>query len=205
MAMLEMMYVYFDVNGEIRSISPELSTLPEGQLVTSVLLSEVEEILGGKKNPGDYFVKTLKSATGNHYKITKKSVSVVNYVRTLDNFLAEIHTMPRSKDSYVLIENDIKAKKIKISLGKIVSLLSSVGDDEDQDRIKSFSTQQNSTLFFTKKSDPYFLLHTLNFSPQELFSKEELHFSYTVDLSEASVYTKRLLDRYSYKKVNNEF
>jgi hypothetical protein len=202
MSILEMMYVYFDDQGDIKSISPELTELQEGQFVTTALLSEVRDFLVGKKNVFDYVVKKL--GNGSHFTITKKIIPVVSHVRTLDNFLSEVHTMPKSKDAYILIENLVPKKKIKLSLGKIVKLLLNVGPDEDQEVIKSFSSQQQSSLFFTRKNDPYFLLHTITFSPQDLFVKEVLEFPYEVDLSNESVYTKRLLDRYSYKRIDSE-
>jgi len=202
MSVLEMMYVYFDTAGEIKSISPELTELPEGQFVTTTLLSEVKDFLLGKKNISEYYIKNL--GNGKHFALTKKVSQIVSQVRTLDNFLSEIHTMPRSKDAFVLIENFIIEKKIRISLGTIVKLLFDVGTDEDQEMINSFISQTQSCLFFTKKGDPYSLLHSIIFSPKELFSRDVIEFSHDIDLSDASVYTKRLLDRYSYRRINSE-
>lgn len=202
MSILEMMYVYFDEKGDIKSISPELNTLEDGIRVTTVLLSEVKDFLLGKKNVSEYYVKQL--AGGTQFTIVMKYVPTLSRVRTLDNFLAEIHTMPKSKDAYILIENYIKEKKIILSLGKLVKLLLNEGPDDVQNLIESFSAQQQSFLFFTNKGNPYSLLHSIMFSPRDLFLREELEFSYTVDLSSASVYTKRLLDRYSYKRIGDE-
>lgn len=199
MAVLEMMYVCFDANGDIKTISPETVIVSESYSVRTFPLSEVEDFLTGKKNPFDYYVKISKSIAGKAYKITRKQVLEVNYVRTLDNFLTEVKTLPKSADAFVLIENLVKEKKIKISLNKIVKVLHEEGSDADQETVSSFINHSSTSLFFTRKGDPYFLLHTLIFSPRELFDKSELYWDYTVDLSSSSVYTKKLLDGYSYK------
>jgi len=199
MAMLEMMYVYFDSNGDIKTISPDPVIVSDSYSVATFPLSEVKDILEGKKNPFDYYVKITKSVAGTLHKITRKQVLEVSYVRTLDNFLTEVKTMAKSADAFVLIENIVSEKKIKISLNDIVKVLLHEGNDKDQDTVNSFINHTSTSLFFTRKNDPYFLLHTLIFSPKELFEKSELFWDYNVDLSDSSVYTKKLLDGYSYR------
>ena len=194
-----MMYLYFDLNGDIKTISPDPVIVSENYSVRTFPLSEVEDFLKGKKNPFDYYVKVSKNIGGQTYKITRKQALEINYVRTLDNFLTEIKTLPKSADAFVLIENLIKEKKIKISLNKIVRVILEEGSDADQETITSFINHSSATLFFTRKGDPYFLLHTLIFSPRELFEKGELFWDYTVDISDSSVYTKKILDGYSYR------
>lgn len=194
-----MMYVYFDANGDIKTISPDPIIVSKNYSAATFLLSEVEDFLVGKKNPFDYYIKSSKEITGNTYKITRKQVLEVSYIRTLDNFLTEVGTMKKSADAFILIENFTKEKKIKISLNSIVNMLLNEGEDKDQDAITAFINNSSSFLFFTKKNDPYFLLHTLIFSPRELFEKNKLVWDYTDDLSSSSVYTKKLLDGYSYR------
>ena len=195
MAMIEMMYVYFDINGDIKTISPDPIMVSESYSVATFLLTDVEGFLTGKKNPFDYYVKITKQT----YKITRKQVLDISYVRTLDNFLTEIKTLPKSADAFVLIENIVEEKKIKISLNKIVRVLLEDGSDVDQETVSSFINHSSTALFFTRKSDPYYLLHTLTFSPRELFDRSELYWDYTVNLSNSSVYTKKILDGYSYR------
>jgi hypothetical protein len=199
MAMLEMMYVYFDINGDIKTISPDPVIVSDSYTVATFPLSEVKDILEGNKNPFDFYVKSSKGIGGTTHKITRKQVLEVSYVRTLDNFLTEVGTMKKSADAFVLIENFTKEKKIKISLNAVVKMLLNEGDDKDQETVTSFINNPSTSLFFTRKKDPYFLLHTLIFSPRELFEKSELFWDYNVDLSASSVYTKKLLDGYSYR------
>ena len=197
--MLEMMYVYFDSNGDIKTISPDPVIVSDSYSVATFPLTEVKDILEGKKNPFDYYVKITKSVAGTLHKITRKQVLEVSYVRTLDNFLTEVRTMAKSTDAFVLIENIVSEKKIKISLNKVLRVLLEEGSDNDQETVTSFISNPSTALFFTRKNDPYFLLHTLMFSPKELFDKGELFWDYNVDLSDSSVYTKKILDGYSYR------
>lgn len=199
MAMLEMMYVYFDANGDIKTISPDPVLLADVYTVTTIPLTEVEDFLLGKKNPSDYYIKSTKVLAGTTYKITRKQTLEISYVRTLDNFLTEVKTMAKSAEASVLIENIVKEKKIKITLNKVIKVLFEEGSDIDQETVSSFINYSSAALFFTRKGDPYFLLHTLIFSPKELFDKEELYWDYNVDLSNSSVYTKKIIDGYSYK------
>lgn len=201
MAMLEMMYVYFDINGDIKTISPDPVIVSDGYSVAMFPLTEVKEILEGKRNPFDFYVKSSKGVgiTGTTYKITRKQSLEINLVRTLDNFLTEVKTMSKSADAFLLIENIIKEKKIKITLNKSVKNLLEEISDTEQETMDSFINYPSASLFFTRKGDPYFLLHTLIFSPKELFEKGVLYWDYTVDLSTSSVYTKKILDGYSYR------
>lgn len=197
--MLEMMYVYSDANGDIKAISPDPVIVSDSYSVAMFPLTEVKDILEGKKNPFDFYVKISKNIAGTTHKITRKQVLEISYIRTLDNFLTEVKTMSKSADAFVLIENFTKEKKIKISLNDIVKVLLHEGDDKDQEAVTSFINNTSTALFFTRKGDPYFLLHTLTFSPKELFDKGELYWDYNVDISDSSVYTKKILDKYSYR------
>ena len=197
--MLEMMYVYFDKNGDIKTISPDPVLVSVDYSVATFPLAEVEGFLTGKKNPFDFYVKSAKGITGTTYKIIRKQSLEISLVRTLDNFLTEVKTMPKSSDAFLLIENIVKEKKIRIFLNKSVRNLLEEISDAEQETIDSFINYPSTSLFFTRKGDPYFLLHTLIFSPRELFEKGVLYWDYTVDLSDSSVYTKKILDGYSYR------
>ncbi|HEY6435521.1 MAG TPA: hypothetical protein VIY47_02950 [Ignavibacteriaceae bacterium] len=199
MTTLDLMYVYFDKAGNIKTISNELQTLPDDQYsVTMFPLSEVESFLLGKKNPYDFYIKVTKRATGTEYKIVRKEPITANYVRTLDAFLTEIRKMPRSRDANLLITNFTTEKKIVLDLSSVLAVLLEEGTDDEQDAITSFINTPQSSIFFTVKGDPFFLLHIVTFVPRELFSEGTLHFEYDKDLSETSLFTKKIVDKYSY-------
>jgi hypothetical protein len=96
MTTLELMYVYYDNNGNIKTISNEVQNLPtETYSFAMFPLPEVEAFLMGKKNPFDFNLKTVKRATGTEYKIVRKQPIDVSLIRVLDNFLTEVTRMPR--------------------------------------------------------------------------------------------------------------
>lgn len=196
---LELMYVTFDVRGEIKSISPSPSynTVDAAFTVATFPLKEVEDFLTFKKNTFDYYIQRVRKVGGKEYKITRK-VSEVSYVRTLDNFLTEIKPMVRLQDAVVGIENFTEEKKIKLTVNPILKIMLDEGTDEEIDNIENFINSPLSYIFFTRKGDPYFHLYTLSFLPKDLFEKETLYFAYGVDLSNASAYTRKVVEGYSY-------
>lgn len=196
---LIMMYLYFDINGDIKSISPVPSTDPNEPFdVATFPLPEVEQFLTAKKNPFDYLVKTTKRPGSIEHKIVRKKILEINYVRTLDNFLTEIETMDKSRNAIISIENLIDEKQIKISMGPMLKILQLDGTDSEQEAMTSFVNTPYVYLFFTKKHDPYFLKHTITFSPKILYEKGSISIKYTIDLNDVSVFTRKLIDGYNY-------
>lgn len=198
MTPVEMMYVYFDEAGDIKTISPDPVDTTYGYSVSTFLLSDVECFCRGIKNPSDYRVKSSKHTTGVSYSIIRKHVLVVSHVRTLDKYLTEVGTMPTSSDAFVLIENIVNENKIRVSINPVLRSMLAEGTDEDQEAVTFLLGNATTSLFFTPKNDPYMLLHTFTFSPAELFALGEMYQQYTVDLTKTSVYTKKLIDKYSY-------
>lgn len=198
MMKLEMMYVTFDVRGDIKSIAPTPAyTVDPAFTVITFPLSEVEDFLLAKKSTFDYYILRVRKVGGKEYKITRK-IDKVNYVRTLDNYLTEVKSMSRIRDAVISIENFIEKKQIKINLNPILKVMLEEGTDEEVENIEGFVNSSISSLFFTKKRDPYFLLHNLSFLPKDLFEQETLHYVYEADLSNASVYTRKVVEGYSY-------
>lgn len=195
---LELMYVTFDIRGEIKSIAPSPNYGNDPAFtVCTFPLKEVEDFLLAKKNPFDYYVQRVRKVGGKEYKLTRK-ISEVSYVRTLDNFLTEIKSMARISDAVIGIENFVEEKKIKLTLNPILKIMLDEGTDDEIDNIENLIAAPLSYLFFTRKHDPYFHIHTLTFMPRELFDKEVLHFEYEADLSDVSVYTRKVVEGYSY-------
>ena len=196
---LEMMYVYFDKAGDIKCIAPESSDELVSEFRFAMFpINDVEMFLTGKKNSFDYFVETIKRVVDVSYRITRKPVLELNQTRLVENYLVEIMPLPRSKDATILIENSLQEREITISLNPGVRSLLIDGTDAEQDVLRKLVNTQLSSLFFTRKHDPYFLITTISFSPKLLFSKSFIKIQYEDDLSSASLFTKRLLDGYSY-------
>ena len=195
---LEMMYLTFDIRGEIKSIAPSPAYNQDPAFTVATFpLKEVEDFLLAKKSTFDYYIQRVRKVGGKEYKITRK-VSEVSYVRTLDNFLTEIKAMVRIRDAVIGVENFLEEKKIKLTVNPILKIMLEEGTDEEIDNIENFINAPVSYIFFTRKNDPYLHLHTISFLPKELFEKEELLFDYEADLSNASVYTRKVVEGYSY-------
>ena len=196
---LVLMYVYFDSHGDIKAIAPDpVAELVDTYKMITVPLLEVEPFLLSKKNTFDYYVKEVVRVTDVTYKITRKEVLEVNRLRFTNSFLSEIPTYSRSKDANILIENCVSEKAIRITLNPYIKSLILDGTDDEKESVINMANTTSSSLFFTKKHDPYFLLHTMNFSPSILFNAEMLQLPYTGELSDTSVFTKKLIDGYSY-------
>ena len=197
MTPLIMMYVYFDSDGNIKTISPD----PVGAASVSIYsvstfpLSEVESFLVGKKNPFDYYVKESKGIAGSTFKITKKQTIDVSNIRTLDAFLTEVGSTLNDSDTLVSIENNISIKQIKISINE--SLKNILNEDEPA-LFNMFANHPQAHLFFTGNGDPYNLLYSVIFSPRELIDNKIIEINYDVDLSAASLYTKKIINCYKY-------
>lgn len=196
---LIMMYVYFDQAGEIKSICPDInSSFADTSKYITTPLTEVEGFLIGKKNPFDYFLKPTIRLGVTSYKITRKQVININYLRSKDAFLTEIPKLLRSSGADIIIENFIDTKKLKISINPEINELIKDGTDQEIEQLTALVNTPEIHLFFTRKNDPYFLIDTISISPKELFANTILHVEYSSDLSNTSVFTKRLINGYGY-------
>ena len=192
-----MMYVYFDGSGEIKSISPDPSAaISATYRAIMVPVSDVEGFLLGKKNPFNYFIKGIERLGTTTYTITRKEPP--NAFRNVDNFLTEIGSVARSDDANILIENYINDKVLKISINTVIKDLLVEGTDAEINRLSILLDAPAIYLFFTKKKDPYYLIDTVSVSPKAIFDTDILHIDYTANLSNVSVFTKKLLNGYAY-------
>ena len=195
------MYVYFDVNGDIKSISPHHDAeLDDLYSSTTLPLDKVGDFLTGKLNTFNYRINVIKTALSTDYTIEKKVVKIPNLQRRVDTYLTQIENIPRNRDASIIIENIIADKHIKLKINPSVKVLQEDGTDEEKDSIEKFIDTPMASLFFTKKDDPYFLLHTIDFVPAELFEEGTLYIKYAMDLKGVSVYTQKLINGYSYSE-----
>jgi hypothetical protein len=199
MSTLIMMYVYFDTAGEIKSIASDPSTaFSDTYSLITTPLDEVDSFLTGRKNPFDYYVKTVSRLGIVSYKITRKAVIGTNTLRSVDTFLTELLAYNRGSDANIFVENFVESKTLKISVNPDIKTLLECGSDVEIEKLTSLVNTPLLYLFFTKKNDPHFLLKTISVSPKELFNCSAVHINYAEDLSDASVFTKKLIDGYGY-------
>jgi hypothetical protein len=187
--MSEFMHVYFDSVGDIKSISPDELSDCDDFSVTMLPLHEVMDFLTGKKSTQNFFVKIVKKLNEVTYSIKVKDSGIQGYKRTSSQYLTE---GVKNIDPIVIIDNDTIRKIISI---KIATIDTNAADIE---LVTQFLQSASSLLFFTKKNDPHFLVHTIAFSPTELHKTKILTISYTANLDDVSMYTQQLVNRYSY-------
>lgn len=198
MTSLTLMYVYFDKNGDIKSITPHLdNSLSEEYSSMTIPLSQAEPFLTGQVNPFNFYVKAINRTTGIVYTITKKIVSA-GFIRTLDSYLTSI---PNNKLSNIMIIVDTTKNSISLNIDSSYKELLAFGTDEEQDAVSEFLKAGTSTLYFTKRNNPYHCLFSVTFSPRHLLDQETIIYPYnsSIDLSDISVYTKKLISGYGFK------
>ena len=206
MASLVLMYVYFDSNNDIKAITPMPDvTLAAGFNSATFPLSDVEMFMTGQKNPFDFTVKKIKRIGGESYVLAKKETHI-NITRTLDNYLMKISEC--IEDIPILkIMVDESAKHVTMYLDQSYKDIYKFGVDEERQDVENFINCNDITLYFTRKNDPYYLLHTVIVSPRELFEADKMSIPYPeyIDLSNSSVYTRKVLSSYGYRirGVNN--
>lgn len=195
MSSLVMMYVFFDPKGDIKAITPNPDSVFDGFNSANFPLSEVEDFLLGIKNPFNYQVKKVANIDGFDYKLEKK-VSNIIITRSLDTYLTPVSVAGPGTKPALLITTDLIKNKIYLDLD-----LNHEELIDEQDHKSVFAGNTPINLYFTKKNNPYHLLYTLSFVPSLI--QEEIHstFSYDpkIDLSNSSVYTKKLISSYGYR------
>lgn len=193
---LILMYLYFDSMGEIKAITPspdfdnkfKMSTFP---------LSEVEGFLTGEKNPFEFFIKEIERAGKFTYKISRKE-SKVPVVRSLSNYLTKVEPIGKSQP-IIRIINDVVRRGITVKIDSYFTDLLKHGSEEEIEMVNDFANAGPSTLYFTKRNNPYHFLHRVIFHPKDLCVNGSAFFEYNnVDLSQSSVYTKKIAKTYGY-------
>jgi hypothetical protein len=191
MTRLVMMYVYFDSDGNIKSISPDPDAFSSANYTTAMFpLTEVEPFLTAKKSTFDYYINVVKKLRGPEYKLVRKVAPKIAQLRLLDSFLSELRYS--ADEPVIAIENYVSSKQIKITLSPDAK------EVDENNVLEDFAKIPTSFLFFTRKNDPYFLVHTVTFSPGQLITDGTITIPYDTNLAGLSVFTKKIINDYSY-------
>jgi hypothetical protein len=205
MTSLILMYVFYDKNGDIKAIMPTLNEQFANTFsVATFPLSEVEMFLSSEKNTFDYMVKHMKKLKGTGFAIIEKESAIGSkrkFTRTLDSYLTKIEDTTHNKCKLVFI-HDIINKRICVELnGRFKDpYLKTYGTEEDQEIMYNFFNSAPSTVYLTEKDNPYHLLFSFSFTPEDFLTLDRLYFSYTDNFSSSSLYTKKLINGYGYKE-----
>jgi hypothetical protein len=197
--MIEMMYVYFDKNGDIKAISGTLNDRFAEFEVATFPLEEIKIFLADKNaaNPGDYSVSKIKRLDGVKYSLVKKNKEIV-YTRTLDGYLCKVP--PITNKTMVSITNNTVDRIIRVSFRQDMIDGYNDGTGENISEIYDFLDLGPLDIYVTEKNNPYSLLYHFKYIPGELFDKGVLYFKYKMDLTNTSVYAKKLNNSYGYKE-----
>jgi hypothetical protein len=199
MVSLLLMYVYYDKNGDIKAITPSLDvSLSDQCAVATFPLTEVEAFLTGQKKTFDYTVKKIQRAVGESFKISRKEYKI-NLARSLENYITQVSTA-RDEEPILTITAYLGSSTIKLEIDPLFKDLLDSGHDAEED-VQNFINHPSSALYFTRKNNPYHLLHTLVYKPRVLLDSGSMIFELkdTIDLSNSSVYTKKIVASYGYK------
>ena len=202
MTSLVLMYVFYDVNGDIKAITPSLDENFAGSFsVATFPLPVVEKFLTGKSNTFDYKIKKVEKSSGIKYVLMKK-FTTINYTRSLDSYLTKVETTAINEYNYsgIIIINDVVNKVFTVRLSKDIKDLYKNGTEEEQERVSDFLNKGPSTVYITKRNNPYHLLFSFVLTPRALFDTEKLYFNYTDTYKDVSMYTKKLISGYEYKE-----
>lgn len=199
MNVLVMMYVFYDINGDIRAIAPSLSDFNDKNCsVATMRLADVEMFLTGKRNPSDYQVTKVRTLSGEKFTLTKKIIEV-DYVRTLDNYLTEI-APPAQGQTVISIVNQKSSKTILVEIAPEFKDIYAYGTGEQKDDVDEFLKLGKTSVHITNKHDPYHLLFSFSFTPSDLFHKGLMYFNYAGVCENTSAYTKKVISGYGYKE-----
>jgi len=202
MASLILMYVFYDVNGDIKAITPALDENFSAHFsVATFPLPLVEKFLTGVSNTFDYKVKKVEKSSGITYVLLKKLVTI-NYTRSLDSYLTKVETTD-TKEQYfsgIIITNNTENKVFSVRLSTDIKDMYKNGTEEEQERVSDFLNKGPSTVYITKRNNPYHLLFSFVLAPRALFDTERLYFNYTGSYTNVSAYTKKLVGGYEYKE-----
>jgi len=198
MTLLVLMYVFFDKNGDIKAITPTLDEdLSVNFFSATFPLSDVEVFLTAEKNTFDYHVSRIDKLSGTTYKLVKKRVEI-SYTRTLDSYLTKIEDI--NKDDIIIITNNTIEKYVSLVINWEFREMYKNMNNEDALADDEFFNNGLSTVYLTKRNNPYHLLFSFSFTPKDLLAAGKLYFNYEGDYTNASVYTKKLLSGYGYRE-----
>lgn len=196
---LVLMYVYFDKNGTVKAISPVPQPMFDGTFTSAMFpMSEVEDFLKSKKSISNYYVKKVGKLTSENYKLVRKSLNV-SYTRTLDNYLTKVEDSNPATD-IVKIVNDPNYKVVSIELSRDFIDLYTDGTEDDTDTVTHFINRGYSSVYLTKKDNPYHLLFSFTFSTKQLFEEGKLYFNCDKEFVGTSAYTKKLISGYGFRE-----
>lgn len=188
------MFVYFDENGNIKSITPVANPDLEELRSAEVSVEEATPFLKGTKNIHRYAVVQDKETE--QFKFVSKEEDKAE-LSTINQFLTEV-TNEYHNDYDIMIEHDVRRKHLRVTM-------SGTGDDAAATRMKKtlVSNFKKLTFYFTLFGDPNMLVCTFDVPVSELKNGQVyINLEHHGDeLNNATLFTKKVLGKYHYRKL----
>jgi hypothetical protein len=187
------MFVYFDEDGNIMSITPVANSKLEDLRSAEFAVDEVRPFLIGEKNIHRYAVVQDKET--NNFKFVSKEAEK-DEISTINRFLTEV-TNEHHNDHDIMIEHDVRRKHLRVTM-------SGTGNSADTRMKKTLVANfRELTFYFTMFGDPNLLICKFDVPVAELkdgqvFVNLEHHGD---ELNNATLFTKKVLGKYHYRKL----
>lgn len=190
------MIVYFTKEGTIKCISPIEDESMEATLQKTIMpLSKVKRFIDGTANINLFFVKQ-KPGKITEFDIIEKTSSI-GYVKKLDRSLTKVEFKDNVEWELKIEWNSFKNTVTFILHDRIVSEFNERIHDITNADINGYRVLH---FHLTAPDRPELLVETLSVKVSELISHQP-EFKIEHDVSELSLYTKKIFKKYSYKEV----
>ena len=187
------MFVYFDDSGNIKCISPVEDEAQEKAFQrTKLPLKNVYRFITGEVSPSKFIVKKKKGKLNNFVIVER--LYEISHVRKLDRFLTEID-QGRVQGAEMEIVVDVKNSSITFRLNNQVRL--EFIETIDNLDLASINGLRMLKVYCTTKNDPSMLIEGFDLPVKDLLQGNVIR-PYTCDVTNYSLFTRRVFDNYSY-------
>lgn len=186
-------FVYYNKDMQVICISPQQQDEFKHFGYAIFKLADVDDFLSGRKNLNDYVLIQDHDDLNNFSFIERKEE--IKQIIQVNSFLFEIEG--EDSEAHVTVEHNLEDKFIIFSISE--KLRSKFREQADYVQIEEVSLEgvQELEFFFTKKGDPGFLIHAISVPVFRLVNGN-FYAEYETDLSNTSLFTKKVLNKYSY-------
>jgi len=188
------MYVFFNEDGDIMSVSPQSTTDLENMQSAELPRQQAIDFLSGTKNMYRYAIVADKE-TGNFKCVSKETEP--SQLSTVGRYLTEVTYEFHDKHD-IMIEHDVRRKKLRITM-------SATGISKaDTKRNKTLiSNHRKLSFYFTLFGDPNMLICGFDVNVKELVDGDVFVSFEHLDseLNNATLFTKQILSKYHYRKL----
>lgn len=194
------MFVYFNESNNAVAICGFINDEEyEGFKRAVFPLKEVKEFVTGKKNLNSYILIQDKTDPSK-YELKKKHVEIDN-VKVLDRFITEVKEAKPDKFQLV-IHNKINEHQVVVHIESSLRQQMLRYNNELKAEQVSLNGIPFLYLYFTVKDDPSYLVASFKIPTSNLLAEQMLFIDHEYDLSNTSLFTKKIFKTYFYEVTN---